>query len=344
MRRTEPTMTRRAALGLATRGAVAAAGAGALARASAAAAQSPGSAAPVLSRGRTKVVVLGSHGGQQESQLTGANLRCGTSVLIDVAGELLVVDCGVGSLHRLVEAGYDANQVRHVLVTHHHQDHTADLGNFAGFGWASGRNGGDPNRRMDLYGPTGTRAYERGYKQLAALSIADQEGPLGQVPRFRAFARWHEFRPPKRSRRVLSTPRFTVHAIRVTHGGMPSVGYRVRTPDLDLVFSGDRGYGHDRFASFAKGADAMFHEIIDRELVVRTLQAQGAAKGFIRHLVEDHCSPEEAGRAATAAGVETLVLYHLIPANPGITDDAWRAMVQPHFGGRIVVSRDLEVV
>jgi hypothetical protein len=192
MRRTEPTMTRRAALGLATRGAVAAAGAGALARASAAAAQSPGSAAPVLSRGRTKVVVLGSHGGQQESQLTGANLRCGTSVLIDVAGELLVVDCGVGSLHRLVEAGYDANQVRHVLVTHHHQDHTADLGNFAGFGWASGRNGGDPNRRMGLYGPTGTRAYERGHTQVAALSIADQEGPAGpgaQVPRLRALAR-----------------------------------------------------------------------------------------------------------------------------------------------------------
>jgi ribonuclease BN (tRNA processing enzyme) len=37
------------------------------------------------------------------------------------------------------------------------------------------------------------------------------------------------------------------------------------------------------------------------------------------------------------------VLYHLIPANPAITDDAWRAMVQPHFGGRIVVARDLQV-
>jgi ribonuclease BN (tRNA processing enzyme) len=91
------------------------------------------------------------------------------------------------------------------------------------------------------------------------------------------------------------------------------------------------------------GADAMFHEIIDRDLVVRTLRAQGASKGFIRHLTGDHCSPEEAGRTATAAGVETLVLYHVIPANPAIGDDAWRSMVQPHFGGRIVVSRDLEV-
>jgi ribonuclease BN (tRNA processing enzyme) len=38
------------------------------------------------------------------------------------------------------------------------------------------------------------------------------------------------------------------------------------------------------------------------------------------------------------AGVETLVLYHLIPGHPGITDEAWTAKVEAHFAGQIIVA------
>jgi ribonuclease BN (tRNA processing enzyme) len=307
-------------------------------------ARSARAAEPVVSQGRTKIVVLGSHGGQQANVLTGANVRCGTSVLIDVGGVLTVVDCGIGSLHRLVEAGYDACRLRNVLITHHHQDHNADLGNFAGFAWSSGRNGERPDRRLDIYGPTGTKAYENGYKRLARLSIADQEGPLGQRPTFDRFARWHEVRPPRRPRELLRTERLRVSCVRVHHGGIPSLAFRIRTPDVDLVLSGDRGPRGDSFVRFARGAELLFHEIIDRRLVVDALKAQNADPGFIRHLVRDHCDPRTVGRVATAAGVRTLVLYHLIPGNPGISDEAWRAKVEPWFSGRIVVARDLLVV
>jgi ribonuclease BN (tRNA processing enzyme) len=289
--------------------------------------------------------MLGSHGGQQLNATTGSNIRCGTSTLIDVGGYLMVIDCGVGSLHRMIEAGYDADRLKTVLVTHHHQDHAAELGNFAGFSWSSGRNGGSPNRRLDIWGPTGTRAYERGYKELAAISIADQEGPLGQVPTFEKYARWHDFALPKKPVRLFENSRVRVDAARVVHGELPAVAYRVRTSDVDVVFSGDRGArGESAFAEFAKGADAMFHEIIHRELVVDALRGQNADEGFIEHLVDDHCDPRAVGRAATKAGVETLVLYHLIPGNPGLTDDVWRGLVAPHFAGRILVAHDLAVI
>jgi ribonuclease BN (tRNA processing enzyme) len=301
-------------------------------------------AGPSVSRGRTKVVVLGSHGGQQANVLTGANLRCGTSVLIDVDGVVTVVDCGIGSLHRLLEAGYDANRVRNVLISHHHQDHNADLGNFAGFAWASEREGG-PKRRIDIYGPTGTKSYERGYKRLARLSITGQEGPHGLHPAFDRFARWHEVQPPRRPRTLFSTGRFEVSCLRVDHGDIPSLSYRIRTPDLDVVFSGDRGSrDHSSFTGFARGADLLFHEIMDRELVVSTLRAQNAEPEFIRHLVRNHCDPRAVGRAATDAGIRTLALYHLIPGHPAITDEAWRAKLAPHFGGQVIVARDLQVV
>ncbi len=301
-------------------------------------------AKPIVSRGRTKIVVLGSQGGQQITRLTGSNLRCGTSVLIDVDGVLTVLDCGCGSAHRIAEAGYDMNAVRRIIITHCHFDHVADLGSIAGFAWSSGRNGADPNRHLSVYGPTGVKDYERGLKRAVRRSIADQEGPLAQRPRFDRFARWHEMEPPRRAKRVVEHSRIDVRAIRVKHGGIPAVGYRIRTPDVDIAFSGDRGANGDSFPSLVKGVEVLFHEIIDRDLVIGALKTQGAAPSFLSHLINDHCDPETVGRVATNAGAGTLVLYHLIPGNPAITDAAWTALVTPYFAGQIIVARDLMTV
>jgi ribonuclease BN (tRNA processing enzyme) len=331
--------TRRGALAGAA-GATAAAGLGRLLTAEPARAE----AAPLISRGRTKIVVLGSQGGQQITQQTGANVRCGTSVLIDVDGVLTVLDCGCGSAHRLAEAGYDMNAVRHVVITHHHADHVTDLASIALLAWSSGRNGGDPSRRLDVHGPTGTLDYAAGVRRAYRISIADQQGPLAQRPTFDRFARWHQLAPPPKVTKVFADARIDVRAIRVNHGSVPAVGYRIRTPDVDVVFSGDRGPTGDRFGTLARGADVLFHEIIYRDVVVSTLQQQQTPRSFIEHLVGDHCDPRAVGRVATAAGVGTLVLYHLIPGTPLVTDDMWRDLVAPHYAGRIVVARDLMVV
>jgi ribonuclease BN (tRNA processing enzyme) len=329
-------MTRRRAL---TGAAGAAAAATLLGRAAPARAQ-----APVLSRGRTKIVVLGSQGGQQITQITGSAVRCGTSVLIDVDGELTVLDCGCGSAHRISEAGYDLNQVRNVVITHFHADHVVDLGSVVALAWSSGRNGADPNRRIDVYGPTGLLPYAAGLRKSLALSILDQEGPLGQRPVFAKFAHWHEQLPPRKAKRVFADDRLEVQAIRVHHGSMPAVGYRIRTPDVDVAFSGDRGATGDDFPTFARGADALFHEVLDRDIVLPALEAAKLAPTFIAHLVNDHCDPTVVGQVATTAQVPLLVLYHLIPGNPGIGDDVWAGKVAPTYAGQVVVAHDLLVV
>jgi ribonuclease BN (tRNA processing enzyme) len=223
-------------------------------------------------------------------------------------------------------------------VTHHHTDHNADLGNFAGFAWSSGLGDGEARRRLDIYGPDGTLDYEQGYKRAAAKSVADQEGALGQDMPFDEFAHWHEFAVSETPTKVFSDDLFDVQAARVYHGSLPSVAFRVRTPDVDVVLSGDRGaQWQDEFVAFAKGADVLFHEIIDIELIERLLK--NADPEFIDHLANDHSDPETVGTAATGAGVETLVLYHLVPGNPAITDTAWKKKVEPHFSGRILVAK-----
>lgn len=304
-----------------------------------------GTAAALGAEGRTQIYLLGSQGGQQRTQLTGAGSRSGPSALIVVDGVGYMIDAGVGALLRLNEAGFDANVVRHVFVTHHHQDHNADLGNVIGFSWTAGRFGGSPDRRLDVWGPAGTRAYIRGYKIATARSIADQEGPLEQQPPLDKYVRGHELAMRGVIRtdgvRVMGDERVTVRAIRVNHGSMPAVGYRVETPDLTVVFSGDRGDRGDELARFARGADVLFHEISDLDVVKAALEAQGAPPRFIDHQLHDHSGGALVGRTATEAGVPKLVLYHLVPASPALTDERWRALVSPHYAGEIVVGKDL---
>jgi ribonuclease BN (tRNA processing enzyme) len=53
-------------------------------------------------------------------------------------------------------------------------------------------------------------------------------------------------------------------------------------------------------------------------------------------------SAADAGRIAQAAGVKTLVLSHLIPADdPDVTDQMWIAAAQSTFRGMVVVGKDL---
>ncbi len=61
-----------------------------------------------------------------------------------------------------------------------------------------------------------------------------------------------------------------------------------------------------------------------------------------QHMLEAHTPVEEAGRIAAEARVKTLVLSHFVPGDvPGVTENDWREGARAHFGGEIVVGRDL---
>jgi ribonuclease BN (tRNA processing enzyme) len=60
------------------------------------------------------------------------------------------------------------------------------------------------------------------------------------------------------------------------------------------------------------------------------------------HLLASHTSTEDVGKIAAQAGVNTLVLSHLVPGDdPSITDEQWIADVRKNFKGRIIVGKDL---
>jgi ribonuclease BN (tRNA processing enzyme) len=131
-----------------------------------------------------------------------------------------------------------------------------------------------------------------------------------------------------------------VRAILVQHPPtFPSFAYRFDTADGSIVFSGDTTVCPN-LVKLAHGADVLVHEVIDRAWAESRFEPpldpdQLAA---VNHLVSSHTTIEQVGGVAQRAGVSTLVLNHLVPAdNP---HERWLE-AQEGFSGRLVVGEDL---
>jgi ribonuclease BN (tRNA processing enzyme) len=120
-----------------------------------------------------------------------------------------------------------------------------------------------------------------------------------------------------------------------------ALAYRFDAPDRSIVISGDT----TRSASLVKlaaGADVLVHEALYPAAVDRLVARVPNAATLRRHLLASHTTAEECGRVAAEAGVKTLVLSHFVPADdPLVTEQMWADAARRHFGGRIVVGRDL---
>ena len=133
-----------------------------------------------------------------------------------------------------------------------------------------------------------------------------------------------------------------VTAILVQHAPVfPAFGYRFDTPTGSVAFSGDTGEC-DNVVRLAKDADVLVHEVIDLPSLESRMTHLPNFESVRNHLASSHSTPEQVGRVATAAGVRTLVLSHLVPGDVEIAEEEWEAAVRPHFAGEIVCGVDLD--
>src|SRR5262249_908952 len=127
------------------------------------------------------------------------------------------------------------------------------------------------------------------------------------------------------------------------YGKYKSYSYRFETADRIVVFSGDTGPSA-ALAELAKGAGLRVTEVTS----VEELKEQGLKPGvgermkagqqenYIRHLRQEHISPDEIGKMATYAGVKTVVLTHL-PSTLDPKDEYKRLgdQVKTEFSGQV---------
>jgi ribonuclease BN (tRNA processing enzyme) len=121
----------------------------------------------------------------------------------------------------------------------------------------------------------------------------------------------------------------------------PAFAYRFDTADRSIVISGDTNRS-ENLVRLAQGADVLVHEALYVPAVDRLVARVPNAATLKKHIIEAHTAVEDCARVASAAGVKTLVLSHLVPADdPTVTEQTWLDAARPHFNGRIVVGRDL---
>jgi ribonuclease BN (tRNA processing enzyme) len=105
-------------------------------------------------------------------------------------------------------------------------------------------------------------------------------------------------------------------------------------PDRSVVIS--------NLIGLARGADVLVHEALYLPRVDRLVSVVPNATDLRRSILSHRTPVEDARRVAEEAGVKTLVLSHLIPADdPAITDKMWIEGAQVHFRGRVIVGKDL---
>ena len=285
-------------------------------------------AAQNLPAARTRLVLLGTGGGPRPRKD-----RFASSQVVIVNNVAYVVDCGNGVAIQLARAEVPLPTLRHVFITHQHSDHNADYGNLLLLAWTAGL-----RTSVDTWGPPPLRRMTRLFFEMSAYDIDTRVADEGRVPLV-PLVRAHEL---SRGGMVVQDENVTVRCALVDHPPVrPAFAYRFDSRDRSIVISGDTRRS-DALIRLAQGADVLVHEALFVPAVERLTARVPNAATLRRSILSHHTSVEDAGRVAEAAGVTTLVLSHLVPADdPAVTDRMWMDGARSTFKGQIIVGKDL---
>ncbi|WP_144905999.1 MBL fold metallo-hydrolase [Halobellus captivus] len=264
--------------------------------------------------------------------------RAGQSMVVSIDDEPLLFDCGPMTVERLLENKFDLQDITSMFLTHHHIDHNSSFFHFVITSWMYGR------QDLSVYGPEGTDTLISALTDIYSRDI-DYRKDFGRpIEGMTGIKHQHV-----NDETVISEDKWTVTVHSVSHS-IPTYAYRVDAHDSgkSFVFSGDTER-IDSLVDFAKGADVLVHDAAvgpTRE-VTETDDAcdQESWRQYLSTnphpsetpMVDYHASGRESGEVAEAAGVETLVLTHFLPAQD---TEATKEQAESAFSGDVYVAED----
>ena len=273
-----------------------------------------------------RVVILGAKGGPAVRQ--GGAMP--TSLLVEMGGAQVVVDCGLGVTRGLVEAGMDLRALSHVVITHLHSDHVLELGPLIHTAWTTGL-----KTPVDIWGPEGLREYWAGFMASMAYDNGLRVEDEGRPP-LDSLIRLH----------VLDEGAFSIgsvqaRALRVPHPPVTDCyALRFEAGGKSLCLSADTA-PFAPLGDLAQGVDLLLHEAMLPAGLEAIIAKTGMGAKLRAHLMNSHSTADTAARIATQAGVGHLAFYHLIPADdPAFSEAHWRDAIKGHWDGPFTLARD----
>ncbi len=272
-------------------------------------------------------------------------IRNPQSIAIIAGGKFILFDAGDGCAHTLERLNLPINLVDTVFLTHYHSDHVNGLGHLISHTWVNGR-----QQRIDVYGPKGAIYLTNGFKKAAKLDVAIRTGNLETLDTDLAEGVPHEFAYPEDGSpmTVWNENGVVVKAFKNDHYDVEiSCGYRVEYAGRAIVLSGDTIYS-EHVIENSIGAALLIHEATNKAMAERAaclaatlLGPQGQSTALrIRRAIEHHIDTSEVAEVAALAGVQSLILTHIIPPIPESFSNAFMEGMDAIYAGPIVVAKD----
>jgi len=270
------------------------------------------------------VQVLGSGGPELQDK------RASSSYLVWENGQArALIDAGGGSALRFGESGAQMSQLDVILFSHFHVDHSGDFPSLIFSSWFE-----DRKRPLPIYGPPGNDfmpsttefvsgffAEKRGvYRYLSELYATGEEGSYKMHP--------HNVLADSTPVAVSRSGDLAVSAVRVLHGSVPALAWRVQIGGKVLAFSGDTNGRGESLVRLAMNADLF---------IAHNAVPEGAT-GVERNL---HMPPSVIGQIAGDAKVKSLVLSHRMLRTLG-KEDQTQAEIKKRYSGPLAFANDLD--
>ena len=228
--------------------------------------------------------------------------RSSSAYLLKINNKNILIDCGPGTVRRLLDVGVTYNDIDLILITHLHPDHTADLVPLL---FANRYHGRPRVKELPMTGGKGFSAFLSDLDKTfdGALSPQLYKIPVKEVDD--ESWKWEGigfFSRPLRHTEI-------------------SRGYVLERDGKRAAFTGDTGYSSE-LVELASGVNLLVCEC-----------------SFPDEMgVDGHLTPSEAAMAAEEAGVERLVLSHFYPE---VEKEPIKEMVKKVFSGEVIIGEDL---
>lgn len=280
-------------------------------------------AAPCTNK-KIKLQVLGSGGPELDDQ------RASSSYLIWINGKARVlVDAGSGSSFNFEKTGAKIKDLRAILLTHLHVDHSADIPAYIKASYFTRRNkdllilGPAGNHLMpststfikNLFGEKGAFRYLNEYinrKHQSDYYIISRNVPLNKQHPFSSNI----------------SAKIKAKAIAVHHGPVAAIAWRVEIDHCAITFSGDMSNKYNSITALIK----------DSDLFVAHNAIPESAKGVAAFL---HMRPSTIGKISRQANVKQLILSHRMNRTLGSEKDTLR-YIKRYYKGKIIFANDLD--